>query len=68
MRNVTRPPSTVAELIPYIEQYGIHLHYGAAQDRWMLVGVSPHATKYCAPDTCYRLRIKNHRVEEETDE
>lgn len=62
----TRPPRSVEELIPYIEEHGIHLHYGLAMDRWMYVGVDRRALKYCAPETCYRLKIKNHR--EEADE
>lgn len=59
--DISRPPQTVEELIPWLEKIGFHLHYGTAQDRWTLVGASKHALKYCAPETCYRLRIKNHR-------
>ncbi len=63
--SVTRPPTTVEELIPYIEEYGFHLHYSPAQDRWMLVGVNQHVARYCRPEACYKLRIKNHREETE---
>lgn len=69
MPETTRPPRTVEELIPFLEENGIHLHYGFAHDRWTLVGVSQHALKYCSLETCYRLRIKNHReyIEETTN-
>ncbi len=63
MANKTRPPQTVEGLIPYIEEHGIHLHYGVGQDRWTFVGPSQHALKYCAPQTCYTLKLKNHREE-----
>ncbi len=67
MANKTRPPTTVEELIPYIDTYGIHLHYNIGQDRWTFVGASQHALKYCAPETCYTLKLKNHRKENPGD-
>ena len=63
MPNFTRPPKTIEELIPYIEQHGFHLHYNLGQSRWTFVGFSRAAMKHCRPDNCYKLRIKNHREE-----
>ena len=67
MPNESRLPDTLAELIPYIEEHGFHIHYSFTQRKWSLVGESTMSTSHCRPETCYRLRIKNHREEKDGD-